>query len=252
MEENDSILSFGLFFFSIVIIIIIGSVFLFLNVLDKNKVKEENDSNISNNMKITKDKEYVYYENESLISEELSITKKYPVININTSIAKEKNEEIKKYIDETYKTKEIDNENVCSNKNNDNIKSINFLEFANYNFENYLSLLIYEENYDCNDLVSKASFVRSYTFNTSNGSFLNYNDILKEFNIGEYNLEEEVEKHLEELYENNDTILIDETIDNLKEQETYTLYIDEYGDIRINYVVKTTNNDYNDTIIVNR
>lgn len=47
-------------------------------------------------------------------------------------------------------------------------------------------------------------------------------------------------------------IKIEETINDLKSQETYVIYIDEFGDLILNYVVKTTSLDYNDTITINR
>lgn len=243
MNENENFLGMGLFFFAIVLIVVTGSILIFLN----NKSKQENNifnetKTISDDLKIDKSKDFIYYTGDEVISTSLNIIKKYPVINIKSDDALKITNEIKSYVDLVSKDIEKSDEEECE----DNILEATTLEYATFNYQEYASLLIRETSYNCEDGFSSVSKVKGYTVNVTTGEYLDFTKLLKKYNL---TFTEVIEKIKENL--NSEIVQIEETIDNLKEQETFTSYIDEHGYFVLNYVVKTDEVDYNDTIILN-
>lgn len=257
-EEGSNYLGFGLFFFLIVLIIVGCSVLLFFNVRSKNRekmVSSDNEVTVSDRNKVDKGKSFIYFTDEEVLSEELNLTYKRPVINLKGDSVKDINEEIKNYVGVTKGTLQKGSSESCQYNETANILKTNFLEYATYTFQEFATLLIRESEYSCEDGFSSTSKVKSYTFDVLSGERVSFQALLTKYGTTLTNVLEIVRNHLNEeqtIVEETPTILIEETIGALKEQETYVLYIDEFGDLILNYVVKTNSVDYNDTIVVNR
>lgn len=230
MEENfKNKLGFFVFVFLIISLAIGGYVFMNYVLHGENKEYKEEEKTIS--YKIDENKDYFYYINEETISESAEIFYKDVVINIkgqeylNNSL-KDENRIYKDTI------RYITNDDLLVVYNNDNLHSLNFREYETFEYNNYVSLIIYDYLYTCYDNISFKSS-KSYIFDTSTGKLMEEQDILKHFNI---TLEEIIKKIKTKLQkeENPDIILIDETLNNLN----YSLYIDNYGNLYVTYLAK--------------
>lgn len=259
MQENDSnYLGFGLFFFLIVLIILVCSMLLFLNVRNKNQEKIVTDTNevvVSDKNKKDKSKDFIYFIDEEIMSEELNLVYKMPVINLNSEDANRINEEIKSYATQIKGTLEKGDPSKCYYEEPNDIFKTDYLDYAVYTYQEYVTLLIRESNYSCQNGFSSSSKVKSYTFDVLSGHLLSMDALLSKYDMTLTKVLEQIREHLnneQTIVDGIPNIKIEETINDLKSQETYVIYIDEYGDLILNYVVKTTSLDYNDTITINR
>ncbi len=255
-EESNNYLGFGMFFFLIVLFILLGSILLFFNASSKMAEKKTNDFSetlLDDRMKMDKNKDFIYFTEEEILSEEMNLIFKIPIVNLKVESVNQVNEEIKQYANSIKMTLQKGDTSLCMYTNTD-IYSTNFLEYAIYNYQEYATLLIRESSYTCENGFSSSNKVKSYTFNILTGERLNFNALLVKYNANFANVLEKIRIHLNEtqtIVEDIPNILIEETLQNLKEQETYVFYIDEFGDLILNYVVKTNSVDYNDTIVIN-
>lgn len=257
-EEGSNYLGFGLFFFFIVFLIVVCSILLFFSVRNKRTEKIVDGGKevvINDKNKQDKSKDFVYFTEEEVISEELNLIYKMPIINLKSEDAKKANEEIKSYVSNVKNTLQKGESQVCYNKKVSTIYKTNYIDLAVYNYEEYVTLLIRESEYSCENGFSSTSKVKAYTFDVLNGQKISFNALLEKYNRTLTNMLEEIRNHLKTeqiIIQETPNILIEETINGLKEQETYVLYINEFGDLTLNYVVKTNGVDYNDTITINR
>lgn len=259
MQENDNnYLGFGLFFFLIVLIILVCSMLLFLNVRNKNQEKIVTDTNevvISDKNKKDKSKDFIYFVDEETMSEELNLIYKVPVINLNSEDANRINDEIKSYAREIKGTLEKGDPSKCYYEEPNDIFKTDYLDYAVYTYQEYVTLLIRESNYSCQNGFSSSSKVKAYTFDVLSGHLLSMDTLLSKYDMTLTKVLEQIRNNLnneQTIVDGIPNIKIEETINDLKPQETYVIYIDEYGDLILNYVVKTTSLDYNDTITMNR
>lgn len=259
MQENDSnYLGFGLFFFLIVLIILVCSMLLFLNVRNKNQEKIITDTNevvVSDKNKKDKSKDFIYFIDEETMSEELNLIYKMPVINLNSEDANRINEEIKSYATQIKGTLEKGDSSKCYYEEPNDIFKTDYLDYAIYTYQEYVTLLIRESNYSCQNGFSSSSKVKSYTFDVLSGHLLSMDALLSKYDMTLTNVLEQIRNNLnneQTIVDGIPNIKIEETINDLKPQETYVIYVDEFGDLILNYVVKTTSLDYNDTITINR
>lgn len=259
-EESSNYLGFGLFFFLIVLIVLFGSILLFWNVQSKRNEKKINSNSeviVSDKNKQDKTKDFIYFTEEETISEELNIIHKIPIVNLNSEDANNVNKEMREYANSIKTTlqKVNEEENVCSEESDGNIYQTKFLDYAIYTYQEFITLVVRESFYSCASGISTSSYVKSYTFNVLTGKKLDFKSLLSKYNTTMTRVLEQMQNSLDEaqsIIEEVPNIAIEETINSLKEQETYILYIDEFGDLVINYVVKTNSVDYNDTITINR
>ncbi len=258
-DESKNILGFGIFFFIIVLIVVFGSGLLFFTTQNKKNEKKTNENQeivLSDKKKIDKSKDFIYFKGEEMVSESLSIVNKYPVINLESESANNLNKELMEYVDRIKNTlQRIESPDVsCAFGNYDNIYQTKYLDYNIYSHKEYITLFIRESNYNCDNGISIYNNVRSYTFNVLTGERINTSDLLEKYNTTLTLVIDSIRNYLNNsqvIIDEEPSIKIDETIDNLKEQFTYAIYIDDYGDLNLNFVVKTNSVDYNDNIIIN-
>ncbi len=249
-EESNNVLGFGLFFFFIVLIVVVGSALLYFNTKEKREQKiksPEEELVISDKMKIDKTKDFIYYTEEETISSSLAITSKRPVFNLNSKDATEVNEEIASYVKQTKASLKKESDPTCTFQNEENIYETNFLDYGIYEYQEYISLVIRESNYSCLNGFSASSKVKAYTFNVLTGEKIESSDL---FSLYHTTLTIALEK-IQESLSTVPNVKLEETINGLKENDTFVIYIDEFGTLVMNYVVKTLDGDYNDTITIN-
>ena len=244
MEENlKSKLGF-LVFTLIVLFIGIGGFFFTRYELNNQKDKKNETKNIDYH--IDKDQKYIYYKNLSVISEDAEIEYQDVVINIKGQEALTKSLQDE---NEIYKTniKYISKENVTEEVikyNNDDLYSLNFRVYSDYEYGDYVSLVVKDYDYSCFDFIT-FNKTKSYIFNTKTGEVLKEADILDKYNLNMDTLKEKMRTFLmgEQRKENEvDVIQIDATINDLK---NYSLYINNYGSLYISFLVKTIDGSYN-------
>ena len=249
MEENfKSKLGFVVFIL-IVLFLAIGGYFFMDYVLkdDNTKVEEK-----KKDYRINKKESYIYYNNESTLSESAEIYYRDVVINLDTQTTL--NDSLKKE-NQIYKNtiKYINHDELISDDlikyNNDDIYSMTFREYEDFNYNNYVSLKVNDFDYSCFDNITFKN-TKTYVFDTNTGKLLTEEELLKKYNTDLNKVKEELRSHLEEkqtIDNDVEVIKMDERVNDL---DKYGFYINNYGRLYISYLVKTTQVDYNDDMEV--
>ena len=257
-EENRNILGFALFFFCIALLVLGGSVLIFLNYKEQKKTittNSQNETIVTDKKKVDKNKDFIYYTDEEVISESLSLTSKIPVINLDSEDAKNVSNEVKEYAKSIKNTLKKNTENkTCTYENQEGILETSYLDYGVYEYQEYSTLFIRESKYSCEEGFSSSYNVKAYTFDKTTGKRITKEELLAKYDTTLTQVLERIRKNLEEsqtIVDDVETIKIEETIGNLKENSTFAIYMDEFGDLVMNYVVKTNSVDYNDSITIN-
>ena len=254
-EENSNYLGFGCFFFFVVIIILVCSIILYNEQKFKIKTTDSNNSEVILNEQIKKDKskDFIYFSLEENISNQLSATLKKANININNKDADSINNVLSKIYDEALlsvkKSNEI--ENIC--ENGSDIYSYNSLDYAFY-YGDFITLLVSENNYNCTKEIEIPYKIQAYTFDSVTGKLKTFSDLLNNYNITYTEILEKLKNNLEEqqtIINEVSNIKITETLNELKENENYAIYLSENKKLVMKYIVKTNTVDYNDIIELN-
>ncbi|MBE6161503.1 MAG: hypothetical protein E7158_04710 [Firmicutes bacterium] len=254
MEEKNKAI-FGCIVFLILILTIGIGGYYYTFKSDKHKTSDEHEMEVISENKKNQDKDFVYFDNERVISKTLGITYKDAVINLNNTQAEAITNEIKEENGKLYNdVKKIsETENDTGNEilyNTDDIYSATIREYQYYNYENYMSLVISDSMYDCFNGIYDYTNVKSYMFDTKNNERVSNVDILNKKDKTLTEVKEKIRKKLEKDKINDENIMVDETIDNLNNADSYGLYIDDDGNLFIKYVVKSDNLNYNDSILI--
>lgn len=252
-EENNNYLGFGLFFFFIVLLILIGSITLYVSHKEKYGTGKTDEAKvlITEKIKQDKSKEYIYYTLEEKVSEQMDIVLKKAVINLKNKDALEINENLESIYDRALKSVKKSNteENICANGSD--IYSLNTLDYAEYKENGMITLLITENNYSCNEEIEKPSKIYAYTFDGLTGSLISFNQLLEKYGLTYTKVLEILKNYLNERQTENSNIKIEETLNELKENENYVIYVSETKKLVMKYIVKTSDGDYNDIIELN-
>ena len=244
----------GILFISLIIILIVGGFFL-TRYLTSDKEKDKALKKEINQFKIDEEKELIYFENEEAISDAPDIIYKDVVINLKE--ADTVNELLKKDMDEIRKSVKKTSENpVDTTKeilfDNSEILSAKERNYASYESANYLSLVVTDSNFDIytgSTITNQASYIFSLTNGKrlSNDTLLGYNNLTIDM------VKEKIRVKLSddqlEMGEEN-TILIDDTI-NAITTDNAVMYVSRTGKLCLTFIVKTTNDSYNDSIELN-
>lgn len=256
-DEANGYLGFGIFFLIIALIVFIGSYTLYndsfkkdeknIETMENDKTKEKQLASV----KIDKNKDLIYFQNEEVISEALGITYKEVAFNFKNSEVSSLQEKLQNEVVKLKEglTKVETTETTCD----DNIKKAFVRDYAIFTSDNYTSLIISDSDYTCENSFSIINKMQSYTFNNTDGKLLSEDELLKIFNLTKVEMLKKIENHLVDSQNENATggeiINIPATINNLKYNENYMLYLNELGKLEVKYIVKSSLVDYNDTII---
>ncbi len=252
MEENlKNKLEFTMFFIIIIALLIGG--FYYTNYVLNNKGAKKKVEEKEVDLKLNKDEDYFYYKNEAVISEAAEIYYKDIVINLKdqeelTKTLEKENEIYKNNI--KHISTELENGNLLSKElvkyDYDDLYSLKFRNYETYQSSKYLSLVVNDYNYSCLDFITFDK-TKTYVFNLKTGEYIAEDELLDIYNINMSEIKQQIKQHLESKQNEEQTIKIEETINDLT---NYALYIDNYNKLYISYLVKTNEVDYNDTMEV--
>lgn len=255
-ERNKAIFGSILFLIFIIVIGIGGYFYTFRSETTSEKKMKE----LINQNKINKDKDYIYYENSIIVSEELQIIYEVPVINLNNKNAIEINTELSKDAD-TYNNsvKKISSTNDETGKEKiyetDDIYSATIRDYKQYEYGNYISLVATDYLFDCHEGIYDYTLIKSYVFDVEKNKLISSFDILTKYNISLSDVKEKIKAKLNKeqtTIDEVEVIKIEETLDNLENDATYAIYIDNNGNLNIKYIVKSNLINYNDNIVIKK
>lgn len=244
-DEKANYIGFILFFLSIVLIVVVGSVTLYSvrnNEINKKKIVND-EVVVTDKLKKDKNKDFIYYSDREEINKDLNIYYTYPIINIDSSTANNLNNILK--------NNALEAKNNITKNEEGNIIEAKTYEYTNYIYQEYLSILVNKSLYK--DEKTTLQEINSYTINLITGEEVTYEELLKEFGFTYTEVIDLIKENLEanQTYDGEvANIKIDETINLLKDNNTYNIYINENGKLTVKYIVKTNNIDYNDIIIL--
>ena len=185
MEQKNVL---GLISLIIIILFFVIGGYFFMNYMLKNTKPEEKKELIEEikDYRIDKTKDYIYYENGEEILEEEEIHRDEAILNFKTLT--ELNETLKEEVENIYGnvkyTKDMDLPSTDSSGNkivyNENTKGIYSLQYRNYEnvkFSNYVSLVAVDFDYD----IVKGSIpfnIKSYIVDINTGQLVNEDELL--------------------------------------------------------------------------
>ena len=255
-EKNKAIFGCIVFILLILVIGIGGYIYTFKNHKHQNTNKiQEIDLNIN---KKDVNKDYIYYIDEIVVSENLNLVYKNPVINLDNTQVEAINNELRNENDNYYNSiRKISETTNDTGKEIafeiDDIYSATIRDYENYKYENYISLMVTDSLYDCFTGIYDYSLIKSYIFETTTNERISNIDILSKYNITISEVKEKIREKLQNdqtVIDEVESIKIDETIENLSNDNSYGLYIDESGNLVIKYVVKSNQINYNESMII--
>ena len=238
----------------ILLVFIVGGYFVTKHltrpVQEQEKIVSQEET--INDIRVDKTKDYIYYENEEETIESLDIITRDAYFNFESlaelnSVLKQENDSIRSTI-----KYEKDVESIPDNaeKNEEGIYSLEYREYADYNYGKYLSLVVSDYYYDItSDVVAKD--VKSYVVDKETGQRISPDTLLAENNLDMDKVKEMIKKRLNDtqtISDEKSTINVDETLNNLGQ---YALYINKNGKLAISFIVKSSNYNYNDSIDLN-
>ena len=244
----------GILFISFVLFLIIGGYFL-TRYMTSDKEKEKAAKNEINQFKIDDKKDLVYFDNEEVISDAIDLVYKDVIINLKE--ADTVNELLKSQMDEIRKSVKKTSENQVDTTreiqfDNSDIFSAKERDYVSYESANYISLVVTDSDFDIYT-GSKITNQDSYTFSLSNGKRLSNETLLGYNNLTLDMVKEKIRVKLtDDQTEINDgtSILVDDTI-NAINSENAVLYVNRSGKLCLSFIVKTSNESYNDNIELN-
>lgn len=259
MEEKNKAIVGSIVFIILILTLAIGGYIYAFKSDNHQTDKELQEKKIMENKKDTS-KDFIYYDNLVELSNTLGITYKDAIINLNNTQAFAINSELKSEREEYYNTVKKISETTNDTGNEilydtDDIYSATIRDYQNYIFDNYISLVVSDSLYDCFKGVYDYTKIKSYIFDVDANERVSNIDILNKYDTNISEVKERIKKKLESdqtvSEEGIESIKIDETIENLSNDNSYGLYVDDDGNLIIKYIVKSNNLNYNESMIIN-
>ena len=235
----------GMAFLIILLLTFVIGGYFFMNYMvnigeDERVAKKEED------LRIDDSKDYIYLDNGKEVTHE--IVYEDLVLNIKglEAINNTLHEELKNMENSITSLPEGI---VCE----DDVYTANTREYQITTYSNYLSVVIYDYNYNCSSGSTPVN-IKSFVIDKNTGNIYKESDLLQNFNISEEQINESVNKRLTDtqtLDENEQVIDINGTIEALKNSQYNTskaLSVSKNGKLVINFIVKSNKINYNDSI----
>lgn len=246
-------------FFVILLVFVVGGYFAMDYFTNYQPKKEETKTEEKADLRVDKTKDYIYYENgEEIIASE-AIHWDEAIFNFDT--LSDINKQLKDETDEIYAsikyTKNMELPKVDSEgneitylTNDEGIYSLNYRDYADVKYNDYLSLVVKDYSYDIlKGPVSTA--IKAYVVDINTGKILSDDDLMKKFNVTLDIIKEKVRERLislQTLGEGEINIDIEGTINSIS---TKAIYINKTGKLTLSFIVKSNQNPYNDSVDLN-
>jgi hypothetical protein len=228
-KQNKS--SFLLFLFSVLLIVVGGFIYVYIFI---NSPKEEEQDLVEEKIdyRIDKTKDYIIFSNEVVLLED----EEHPISNYDINI------NLKDY-DTLEKTLNNFDNKIEYEKNI--LKKFEYREYEIINYENFISLIVKTYLYETD--INNALDINAYIFDKENGSLVSEEKLLEKYGKTSKQVKDKVEEKLkinQVVEDDEDLININDTLNPFQ----YILYISKIGDLKVEYIIKSTENDYYDNI----
>ena len=249
-NNNGKVILFIVF----MLFIIIGGYFFTDHLVNKKVVSEkveEKKPNIPIDLRIDKEKDYVYYDDDKMLiqNEEIGFQNIYINLNGQENLTSELRKENETLLSSIKYAKDVAlDENKTYATNSEGIYSLNYREYEDNLFKDYLSINIMDYYYDIATGISPIN-LKSYVINKSKSIVISEDELLEIFNINWDQIKDAVKKRINDtqiLTEGEGVIInIDETMNGL---DKHSLTVSKNGKLKITFVVISNKNNYNDSI----
>ena len=223
-------------FVLIIFILLLGG-----NYLIKNRDKAETSKLVDTRK--DKTKEYVYFSDSNTVSEDLDLVYNTIHINIDSQDAKRLEEELNAEMTKAYnsikKTSAVSFDKkdiVYELDDNNDIYEADYLKYDVLDNDNYLTIGVIKGHVNITSDIDNNT-LKYYTFNKKDGHIMSMEEIKNAGKIKDNDIENTKKTYLED---KEDTKI-----------NSYELYIDKYGNVRMNMLVNSGNITYNDTVKIN-
>lgn len=197
-------------------------------------------------LRLDKTKDYVYYTNEEEILEDSGAY--YRDIHINLSSGKLTSETLNNEMAEIRRSiirvHEVTlDPNVEYTENEEGIYSMDIREYQEYEYEQYVSILVEDYKYDILNLQTPAD-IKAYVFDKYEDNLISSAELLEKYDLTLDDVKEKIKTKLTSDESTVEGIKIEETVNVLN----YAVYINEIGKLEVTFLVKSTNGNYYDNI----
>lgn len=223
-------------FVLIIFVLLLGG-----NYLIKNRDKAETSKLVDTRK--DKTKEYVYFSDSNTVSEDLDLVYNTIHINIDSQDAKRLEEELNAEMTKAYnsikKTSAVSFDKkdiVYELDDNNDIYEADYLKYDVLDNDNYLTIGVIKGHVNITSDIDNNT-LKYYTFNKKDGHIMSMEEIKNVGKIKDSDIENTKKTYLED---KEDTKI-----------NSYELYIDKYGNVRMNMLVNSGNITYNDTVKIN-
>ena len=223
-------------FVLIIFILLLGG-----NYLIKNRDKAETSKLVDTRK--DKTEEYVYFSDSNTVSEDLDLVYNTIHINIDSQDAKRLEEELNAEMTKAYnsikKTSAVSFDKkdiVYELDDNNDIYEADYLKYDVLDNDNYLTIGVIKGHVNITSDIDNNT-LKYYTFNKKYGHIMSVEEIKNVGKIKDSDIENTKKTYLED---KEDTKI-----------NSYELYIDKYGNVRMNMLVNSGNITYNDTVKIN-
>ena len=231
------------FFILLLLTVAIGGYFLmkkYTNLDNLNKTSENKViDNTSKGIRIDSKKDFIYFTDDEMIDEDYDIS--FPKVVINF-------EDVSNIADKlNSKTEELKKETKYSN---DELVFAHYPSYSLYAFENYLSLVCEYYTYDSKEDMMTYKDNAIYVFDIYSGELYTSGRLLSLFKLSTDKVKQKVKAFVNDADLVNGeeiTLDVDATLANLSMDK---LFVDKRGKLSISVVVKSSEKDYNDVVIL--
>lgn len=237
--------TFKIWFFIILLLTTaIGGYFLMKKYTNFDKINNtSSNKTISNNttkgIRIDNKKDYIYFTDDEMIDEDYDIS--FPKVVINFEDISNVEGKLNN------KTEELKKETKYEN---DELVYAHYPSYFLYAYENYLSLVCEYYTYDSKEDMMTYKDNDVYVFDINTGELYTSGRLLSLFNLTVDKIKQKVKSYVNDAdLVNGDeiTLDVDATLANLSMDK---LYVDKRGKLSIGVVVKSSEKDYNEVIVL--
>lgn len=251
MDDHKNTL--GMIFLVLMLLtFIVGGYFAmhYLTKTPKEMVKNNDTSVKKIDLRLDKSKDYIYYDNdeEVIASQEIE----YMDVHFNLESMQDVNKTLKSENDTIRKsikyTKDVSEIPEGAETNEEGIYCLEFREYKDFYSSNYVSLLIMDYDYDIVN-GNNPTNIASYVVEKATGRRVLGDELLTKYNLTMDKVKEKVKERVSGTQTLNNDIDVEGTMNNFN---TFALYINKLGDLEITFVVKSSEGNYNDSIVLNK
>lgn len=260
MEKTRNIIGAVLLLFIILTVSVGGYFFMKYMTTEQKETTTRKDNKKKKDIRIDVTKDYLYYENAEEFLEEAEIEKQDVIFNFTSQ--KDLNNSLHQELENLYNNVTyIKDNNIPKGteyiQNDKGIYSVMHRDYLDNSYGDYVSLVVLDFKFDVinGSIINK---IKGYVIKKSTGELLTPEVLMETFNVTENIIIEKVKKRLNDsqVLEEGETIIdIEGTIKSIMDNDYYqgvkTLSISKNGKLTINFIVKTNEINYNDSVELN-